>query len=101
MINSNVLGLLFMIDALAYVIWYAWQAHKHNVVTSANTDKITLTVIFSALVGLIKYILLLRGHTYCDGHIQLFTFIQDGSMMVVATCVGLKLHEKIKPKKDG
>lgn len=98
--NSNVLGLLFMIDALAYVIWYAWVAHKNNTPTSANTDKITLTVIFSAFVGLIKYTLLCMGYTYCDGHIQLFTFIQDGSIMVVATCVGLKLHESIKHDKE-
>ena len=95
--NSNILGLLFMIDGLAYVLWYAWVAHRNKIETSANTDKITLTVIFSLFVGLIKYTMLCIGYTYCDGHIQLFTFIQDGSILVIATCVGMKLHEDIKP----
>lgn len=97
--GTHWMGLIFMFDAFAFVAWYALMCKRKHIATSALDDKIILTMLFSSFVGIIKYALLCKGIDHSEEHIQVFTFIQDSSLMVIATCLGLKMHQKLKDLK--
>lgn len=102
MVNSNtIIELLAMIEAFVYVSVYAYLQHKYNIETSAIQDKTTLTIIFSSFVGIIKGILIFTGKDYCDPYIQLFSFMQGISLMVIATMIGIQINQDIKNIKKG
>lgn len=94
--GTNWMGLIFMFDAFAFVAWYAIMCKRKHIITSALDDKIILTLLFSSFVGVIKYAMLCKGVQCSEEHIQVFTFIQDSSAMIVCTCLGAKIHQKIK-----
>ena len=94
--ETNWFSLIAALEILFFVGVYTFLLHKNKIRTSALLDKITITIIFSSIVGLITSILLILGVNPSEKHIVLFHFIQVISMMVIGTCLGIGFNQKIK-----
>lgn len=83
-----------MVEAFIFIGFYMRKLHTKKVETSALQDKTMISIMFYAILGIVKYSLLLTGKGM--GYEELFSLMQNITFMVIATCIGIELHQRFK-----
>ncbi len=96
MFQSDCLSLAANIEILLFVGWYSWRLHKLEIETTASEDKIIITMLLYAFIGVSKYAYLLIGNAQDDPRVDFLSLMGVICIMVVGACIGMSYHQRIK-----
>jgi uncharacterized membrane protein len=90
----DLLLLILMLDAFAYLFYRSWQVHKVNLETSAFEDKIVYTMLSTLFIWSMIYL----GRLF-DIDTPLFnmlSYLGNVGLFIVAYVIGLMAHDRLK-----